>query len=108
MFKRLLIASVLLLPNVALAQYPGDDDYDYEYNYDAYGDDDLIHVNKKFLTPAERGQVATIQARAEKREEQQLARELAKAKEASEREAARQQQCTIPFLWIGCPAKAGS
>jgi hypothetical protein len=98
--------------NVVRAQnpYAGDNSYDYDYGYNASDkDDDFLEINKKFLTPEERGQVATIQARAEKRQEQWEAREQAKyekeAKEEAERERIRRSQCKIPLLWFGCPPK---
>jgi hypothetical protein len=114
-FHMLLLASAMLLSfgsNVVLAQnpYTGDNSYDYDYGYDASDkDDDFIEINKKFLTPEERGQVAAIQARAEKREEQWEAREQARYKKEAEEEAEleriRRSQCKIPALWIGCPPK---
>jgi len=112
MLKRLLLITAVLLPigtNSTSAQmYPGDVDYDDPYDYSDYGDDDYIRIDKKFLTPAERGQLATMQARAEKREAQWLAKLEKEAEEQAERESIRQSQCTIPILWLGCPPKAGS
>ena len=113
-FHMLLLASAMLLSfgsTVVLAQYAGDDVYDYDYDYyPSDKDNDFIEINKRFLTPEERGQVATIQARAEKREEQWEARERARYKketeEKAERESIRRSQCTIPILWIGCPPES--
>jgi hypothetical protein len=113
-FHTLLLASAMLLSvgsNVVLAQFPGDYVYDYDYDYyPSDKDNDYIEINKRFLTPGERGQVATIHARAEKREEQWEARERARykkeAEEKAERESIRRSQCMIPFLWIGCPPES--
>jgi hypothetical protein len=54
-FHMLLLASAMLLSfgsNVVLAQYPGDDVYDYDYDYYPTDKDiDVIEINKRFLTP---------------------------------------------------------
>ena len=54
-FHMLLLASAMLLSfgsTVVLAQYPGDDVYDYDYDYYLSDkDNDFIEINKRFLTP---------------------------------------------------------
>ena len=96
MLKQLLVASALLLPNVALAQYVGENDDGYDYS--DYTNDDSISIDLQFLTPTERGELAVLQAKAEKRFELWVARlqaeskkELAREAIKAEREAARRQ-----------------
>jgi hypothetical protein len=113
MLKRLFFAIAVLLPIAATAQvYPDDPD---PYVYSDYRDDGSISIDKHFLTPAERGEAAILQAMAEKRFGQWLAQLQAKSKKAAERkaiqaerEAAWRAQCTVPWLGLGCPSKEGS
>ena len=84
MLKPFIFVAALLMPiNSASAQTYFDSDYADPYEYADFTDDDLIVISKRFLTPQERGQLATIQARAEQREQQWLAEVDRKAEDAA-------------------------
>jgi len=74
----------------------------------ARGEKEYVCVEEDELIRGEELAIARILANVEKRAEREKAKRLAEILKEQAEEAARRAQCSVPLLWINCPAKKES
>lgn len=104
MLKKLLLATAMLLPLAIVVPARADG-----VCFKAFGNSvDTVCYDADdggMLTPAEESQIARIIGYARRREELRQEKEMAEYTKQRALEDTRHSQCSVPLLWINCPAR---